>query len=499
MAGPVLLHRGRPSVWIAVRHVAGILCLLATLAGGYLLSLWPQGRGQVRLERLPGPSVVVRDELGVPCIWASSLEAGLFAMGYAHAQDRLWQMEVLRRAAWGELAPIATDAALPLDMLHRRIGFYRQALRLRAEMAADERRLQSYAWGINAYLRAHPTRLPPEFLAARLRPALWQTEDVLAVGAMIEWLALPCSLRMQGNHPATQIDGSAVLRASLPPGLRPFLSPIQIDVGLSGDAVRCALTWDAHKPQPWVETGLVAEGKDLVRGWCIPGWPLPHVAATARDLMTATQASATPWHCVDVEGWRGVLEFLYDTVDGPCETVRVEGPFSAVTAAQGGHWWVTAGSPRFTSSAVRDGLEVWHGGASMRGENSPFTVWPHGAANPSATVWATEDGSTMASFAPRAYVPFSILDLLTPFPAPMRGPRGAARCAHAGGESAPAAVLIQWELGQLSAVQMFGQSGVVGNRHRRDQHGAWSRAKTLRRSLRLPDFSQGCALVPLLP
>ncbi|MBN1425705.1 penicillin acylase family protein [Candidatus Fermentibacteria bacterium] len=475
-----------------------MLCLLVLIALGYLLSLWPQGRGVTRLERLPGPAVLIRDGLGVPCICADSPEAGLFSMGYAHAQDRLWQMEILRRAAWGELTRVVGDSALPLDALHRRIGFYRQALDLRPRLAEEATLLRAYAWGISAYLRAHPTRLPPEFLAARLRPALWQMEDVLAIGAMIEWLALPCSLRTQGIPGEIMVGSQPLSLASLPSGLRSFLMPILIETGQDADAVRCGLIWGAQIPQPWLETAVIMPQGQLVRGWSIPGWPLPHVAARTGELAVARQSGVNPWNRASMDGWRGVLEFLHDTPEGPCDTVRVSATRSAVSVANDGQWWVTQGSPRFTSSTIRDGIGLWGSARSGNGLLPGYDIWPgdHRAEPWHTPAPAKTNGAQCLH--PLCPVPFRLLDMVTRSTAGIGGAHRPVECEIPPGERcAPLAGLVEWRRGEVRGVFMFGQSGVLFNRHRRDQYRAWSKGLLLPRDMRFPDFTHGCALVPL--
>lgn len=452
----------------------------------------------VRLERLPGPAVVVRDDLGTPCIWASSPEAGFFAMGYTHAQDRLWQLELMRRAAWGELARVAGEDAFPLDILHRRIGFYRHAIGLRNHLGEEETLLRAYSLGITAYLRAHPTRLPPEFLAARLRPALWQVEDVLAIGALNEWLALPCSLRAKGIPSAFDVGDRSFDLASLPSGLRTFLFPIEVEAFSRGGAVRFELAWGSQTPQPWVETGLVVGNGAFRRGWCIPGWPIAQVMATDEGLFSQESPTTDPWRTVSTQGWRPVLEFLLDSPDGACDTVLVSAHASAVSpTGTEGMWWATDGSSRFEPLAIRRGLSAWvdprpdieDSTGAWHDVDQSWTTGQNHPAEPSA------HGEMMLE----PIVPFRLLDCLPGTPTTVRGPGRLAGCGMVVPQMrVPLAVVVQWEQGRVSASLMLGQSGVAGTRHRRDQHRAWSREVLLPRDMRFPDFSRGCSLVPLL-
>lgn len=483
------------------RHLLGVACLVVVLLGGYLVSLWPQGRGMVRLERLPGPAAIVRDELGVPCIWGSSHRAAFFAMGYAHAQDRLWQLELMRRAAWGELAPLVGDGALPLDALHRRLGFYRQALVIRSILGEEGELLRAYAHGISAYLRAHPARLPPQFLLARLRPALWQPEDVLAIGAMVEWYALPCSLRIRGHSSETAVDGRRGARSSPPVGSRAFLRPIVVATRQSGDTTLCAMTWGSH-PYAWIETGMVGP-RGLRRGWSIPGWPVPHAVATVQGLATITAAADDPWRVEDVDGWAIVDEYLHDSPDGPRDSVRVSGRSSAVAPIQAGarDWWVTEGSSRFAAWAIRRGLGGWIDVLPQDGDDGDVYRWygPSVSAAESLTTVSLVPNPAETVLEPP--VSFGLLDRLARVTGVVRGPMVGAHCQgpFLAGGTAPVSVMVQWAAGTIRGALLWGQSEVIGNTHRRDQHPAWSRGRLIPRDMRLPDYSRGCALVPVLP
>ncbi len=96
---------------------------------------------------------VVRDVHGVPHIRASSLHDLWFAQGFVHAQDRFWQMTVIRRRVAGTLAEIIGEAALENDRLYRRIGFLRAAERKWAQANEASRAIiEPYVSGVNAYL-----------------------------------------------------------------------------------------------------------------------------------------------------------------------------------------------------------------------------------------------------------------------------------------------------------------------------------------------------------
>ena len=129
------------------------------------------------------PVSIARDALGTPHIAAESLEDALFAQGYATAQDRLFQMDALRRSAAGELAEIVGRGALEADREAR-------LLRLRhlSEDAArtmppqDRAAMAAYALGVNAFIETHRDRLPIEFTLLGYQPRPWTVADCALAG-----------------------------------------------------------------------------------------------------------------------------------------------------------------------------------------------------------------------------------------------------------------------------------------------------------------------------
>src|SRR5205085_7226288 len=123
-----------------------------------------------------GPVEIVRDRWGIPHISGREVPDVLFAQGFCHAQDRLWQMDVSRRLPQGKLAEILGPTALDIDRFQRRLGLHRAA---QAEWDTAEptvrEALQAYAAGVNACLDGllASNKLPIEFVLARYRPTPW--------------------------------------------------------------------------------------------------------------------------------------------------------------------------------------------------------------------------------------------------------------------------------------------------------------------------------------
>lgn len=211
----------------------GLLALLAGGAGWLYLQLHgslPRLDGAAVLPGLTAPVAIERDSLGVPTIRGESRLDVARATGYVHGQERFFQMDLLRRAAAGELAALVGRTALDLDRANRLHRFrYRARLALAATPAVDQALIAAYAAGVNAGL-AGLSAPPFEYLLLRTTPEPWQPEDTpLVVYAMY--------LDLQGQQwPRESARG--LLHDTLPPALAAFLDPVgtEWDAPLLGQA-----------------------------------------------------------------------------------------------------------------------------------------------------------------------------------------------------------------------------------------------------------------------
>ena len=111
-----------------------------------------------------------------------------FGLGFAHAQDRLFQMELQRRYGAGRLAEIFGEAAVPVDTQMRVLGLYRAAEAAFPNLSpAVQRGIEAYGAGVNAYLATRGLALPPEFLLLRFTPEPWQPADTLVWGKLMDF------------------------------------------------------------------------------------------------------------------------------------------------------------------------------------------------------------------------------------------------------------------------------------------------------------------------
>jgi penicillin amidase len=142
--------------------------------------------GELHVAGLSAPVTVQRDAHGVPHIDAATQDDLFVAQGYVTAQDRLWQMDALRRNADGTLAEILGPSLVKHDKAQRVLQFRPTAHRIYANLApADRARLDDYARGVNLFIDQHPHSLPAEFKLLFYRPQPWSGEDSVAVGLMI--------------------------------------------------------------------------------------------------------------------------------------------------------------------------------------------------------------------------------------------------------------------------------------------------------------------------
>lgn len=144
--------------------------------------------GEVRVPSLEKTVRVVRDEKGMPYIYAQNIHDAVRAQGFVTAQDRLFQLELHRLFATGKLTELAGEAALELDIRNRTIGFHRHAREHAALLNKDSREfLQAYVDGINDFIEHHPGDHHLEFSLAGLKPQKWQITDVLSVMYYLGW------------------------------------------------------------------------------------------------------------------------------------------------------------------------------------------------------------------------------------------------------------------------------------------------------------------------
>lgn len=171
------------------RLALGVLCLaLLVVAGGWiwLRSSLPKVNGEIVLAGLEQTVEIRRDQYGVPHISAKSDRDAYFALGYAHAQDRLWQMDFQRRLGAGRLSEVVGPPTLETDRYMRTLGLHRLAVETVRRLPPTVRAaVDSYTAGINAYMETRNGAWPLEFYLLRYRPEPWKAADSLVWGRMM--------------------------------------------------------------------------------------------------------------------------------------------------------------------------------------------------------------------------------------------------------------------------------------------------------------------------
>ena len=177
----------KASVLRILLWVLFLLLLILAVALGYayfsVRAALPQLDGHAQIAGLSAPVTVTRDAHGVPTIEAQTLEDVFFAQGYVTAQDRMWQMDVMRRVASGELSEILGPDTLSIDREQRVLGL-RAAAHKSIESAnpRDQGFFAAYARGVNAYIAHQSNHLPIEFRMLKYAPRPWTPEDSVVIG-----------------------------------------------------------------------------------------------------------------------------------------------------------------------------------------------------------------------------------------------------------------------------------------------------------------------------
>jgi penicillin amidase len=352
------------------RILLGLLLLLFVIAGGgylYLRSSLPQVEGRIAVEGLAGPVTIARDAAGVPLISAASDADAAFGLGYAHAQDRLFQMEAMRRYGAGRLSEIFGERTIGVDRQMRVLGLYRVTEAELPLLSPEVRRgLEAYAAGVNAFLATRRGALPPEFLLLRFRPDPWRPADSLVWGKLMD-------LELAGNYRGELLrarlvrtlsaEQLAFLYPEYPNGAPTTLAALaEIYRQLPLDRLYAALpplsvVGPIHASNNWVVDGAhSASGKPLLAndphlGLAAPGtWYLARLKTPEREIAGAT-APGVP---LVVIGHNDSIAWGFTTTGGDVEDVFIE----KIDPADPGRYLTPDGAAAFATRqetiAVRD-------------------------------------------------------------------------------------------------------------------------------------------------
>ena len=310
------------------------LCFLTLLPSRVCVSSAQQtatsSSNTLRLAGLRASVTVRRDERGIPYIEAANEADLYFAQGYVTASDRLWQMDIFRRNARGELSEIFGERVLKEDQRHRIFGFAQLADALVEKLSPQVRAaLDAYARGVNAYIESLDAKsLPPEFQILQYKPRPWRPADSIVVGKNLA----------EALSTTWQTDIMRASLADLPADKRAALltetSPLDVLVVGSDKtttqkkSARLPTSTQKQSMSVGLETlqetalimqtmqsslervGLYAEGRAASNNWVVSGKhtatgkPLlandPHLPSSAPSIWYMTQLSAPGLHVAGV-------------------------------------------------------------------------------------------------------------------------------------------------------------------------------------------------------
>ena len=259
-----------------------IAVLLIALLGAVYWYAWrplPETSGEI-IAPISARATIARDTLGVPHIEGASWEDAVFLQGYATAQDRMWQMDALRRLAGGELAEVVGKAALETDQESRRLRLGPIADEADRSMpAADRMILVAYARGVNYYLETHRGKLPPEFTLLNYEPRPWRVRDSILAGLQMfrtlttSWREEIQKLHMRERGGAEKADFLFPARTGFDPQPGSNAWAVSGERSVTGKPI---LANDPHLdfgiPSTWYMVHLRAPGLN-VTGVSLPGVP----------------------------------------------------------------------------------------------------------------------------------------------------------------------------------------------------------------------------------
>jgi penicillin amidase len=360
-----------PAALLAIAVTAGWLVLRASL---------PLLDGSVHAAGLSAAVTIDRDAIGVPTLSGLDRSDLAYATGFLHAQDRFFQMDLLRRSGAGELAELLGPAALDLDRRHRLHRFRRRAVAALAAAPADQRRLiELYTRGVNEGLTALAVR-PFEYLLLRMAPSSWRPEDsILVVYAMYfdlqyrelrstvarailrermadDMFALLLPSATHWDAPLEQAASPMVNLPELPRAKPDWLGPLEPPAARpDGEAISGSNSWavagprssrgaallanDMHLglqlPNIWYRLSLVyphAGSKRRVTGASLPGAPVVIVGSNGRVAWSLTNSAGSYLDLIGLD--RDTMETLrYHVAGGGSEQATRQAERIAVKGA----------------------------------------------------------------------------------------------------------------------------------------------------------------------
>lgn len=323
--------------WLLRGLLIALLLVLVAAGGAWL---WQQGslarlQGELRLAGLAAPVEVSFDADAIPTIRAESEADAVFALGYLHAQERLFQMDFMRRLGSGRLAEVVGEPMLRLDKIMRTLGLHRVAAANLEAMSAEGRAaLEAYAAGVNAYITGHEGPWTAEFYALGYAPEPWTPADSLLWGRLM-------ALQLSGNY-SEELRRAQLALQLTPEELRQFYPGYPADAPIATqdfaalerrgvlEGLALALPWEVG-PKDASNVWSVAPARSLTGGVLLandphlslqaPGhWYLARIETPGLTLAGAT-APGVPYMVI---GHNGSLAWTFTTTHSDTQDLFIE-------------------------------------------------------------------------------------------------------------------------------------------------------------------------------
>jgi penicillin amidase len=376
-----------------------VLVIVGTVGGSlYLRRSLPQIDGTLTIAGISAPIDIIRDADAIPHILAGNKRDALFGLGYVHAQDRLWQMELQRRIGHGRLSEVLGAAALPQDRFLRTVGFGRAAKTAWASTSEwAKQQVDAYVAGVNAFIATHHgSALPPEFTLLRFEPEPWTGADVIVWVKMMAWdLSANYSFELL-RHDLASAVGPERMAQLMPPYATHGLSILTERAGEAGESTGAggsggsgresshltnptypthptsswfnALAVSLSKGDPFVRDVLLGGAMTEARGsnnWVVDGT----LTATGKPMLAndphLSARLPSTWYLAHVSG--GDLDIIGATLPGAPAVALGRNRFIA---------WGATNVAADVEDLYRERIDGTGTLAEFRGAQEPVTVIP---------------------------------------------------------------------------------------------------------------------------
>jgi penicillin G amidase len=281
--------------------LVAFLAVLALVAAIYARGTVAKLSGEALFTGISSPVEIVRDSNAVPHIYAATFDDAYAALGYAHAQDRLWQMELNRRLPAGRLSELLGKSTLETDQFFRAIGMRRAAAKSLAILDdATKRALQRYADGVNQFINAPTSNLPVEFAVFGIKPEPWTPLDTVTFGKLMAWdlsynwrtelMRMRLSQRLSAQQIAQFMPTGSGVALPILPELKQFYADAGLVLPAAGNDAKVAALeaqWIAQAQQLQPDS-LGSNNWVVAGGKTMSGKPLlandPHLALSAPSI-----------------------------------------------------------------------------------------------------------------------------------------------------------------------------------------------------------------------